>query len=105
MLPATWIVLWVEGGAVLTAAMFMVYCLTKLLSAQKEIYENTMSAFSLMLLEGARRLPVCGLEASLQSCNVVGGPLLDVFGHLHCPLNDQGVGWSQHDGVVVDQLI
>ena len=56
-------------------------------------------------LGGKKVIPVCGFKASLQSCNAVVGPLLDVFGHLLCPPDDQGVGWCHQDGVVVTQSV
>ena len=60
---------------------------------------------------GKTLIPVCGFEASLQSCNAVVGPLLDVFGHLLNPPNDEGVAgasrmvlWSARPSVE-EQLI
>lgn len=37
---------------------------------------------------GEEGYPNLGIGVSLQSCNAVIGPLLDVFGHLLCPPND-----------------
>ena len=52
---------------------------------------------------GKKVIPVCRYTASLQSCSVDVGPLLDVFGHLLCPLNDLDVGRCQQDDVLVSK--